>query len=186
MWEAIIGVGGTLAGTLLGWLLAKWKTGKLKINLGNLYNEQFHRCGANYGAYIPDKKESEVYSYSVDFDISLYNESERTKTIRDLTLSFRDVNNNELFAKKVDNGETQRLVSNHFKIDKVGVVNLSGFAGLDIKARVSVGENNIDNLYRTKKIYLCYKNEKFKTNEKLLCEDFIPSEKQILEEINNG
>lgn len=186
MWEALIGVGGTLAGTLLGWLLAKWKTGKIKIKLGELHNEQFHRNGSNYGASIPGLKESEVYSYSVDFDIALYNESEKTKTIRDLTLSFRDCNNNELFSKVIDDGETQRLVSHYFKIDKVGVINLSGFAGMDIQARVSVGRSNLDNLYKTKNIYFCYKDEKFKTKEKLLCTNFNLKEKQILEEKNNG
>ena len=177
------GLLGTLLGTILGWLLAKINFGGITIKLTNIYDQHFYRNVSKYLTGIPGKLESEVYSVSFKFVIKLYNSNEKIKVIRDLQVQFIDNEGKILFSKDVKNYETQRFVNQHFwKIDDVGVVNIAGKAGIDIVAQISVGGNNVSQLYKAKRIMFVYNNEKFKTKKKCLCKSLCLDEPIVLEE----
>ncbi|MBQ4099357.1 MAG: hypothetical protein IJC87_04460 [Clostridia bacterium] len=177
------GLLGALLGTILGWLLAKINFGGITIKLTNIYDQQFYRNGSKYFTGVPGKLESEVYSVSFKFVIKLYNSNEKIKVIRDLQVQFIDNEGKILFSEDVKNYETQRCVNQHFwKIDDVGVVNIAGKAGIDIVAQISVGGNNVSQLYKAKRIMFVYNNEKFKTKNKCLCKSLCLDEPIVLEE----
>ncbi len=168
MWESIIGVAGTLLGTLLGWVLATIKIGRLKIGLSNIKNEKYYRQDTE--RRLRAQKVGEVYSYAFEFQIKLYNTSEKTKVMRELEVVFYDDKKKELFAEKVKNLGTERVVNKFiYQIDEFGVMNLGGFSGVDLNAKVSTG--NIENLYKTKSIYLRYKKGNFHIKKKKI-QDF--------------
>lgn len=185
MWEAIIGVAGTILGTILGWLLAKVNVGAIKIHFSKIYNESYERNGKYFGASIPNKQEGEVYHYSAKFDILLYNNSEQMKTIRNTYLSFRNEENKELFKEIINDYATQRYIGRFWHIDKLGVINLEGKSGLDITASFNVS-SYIDALYQTTKIYFCYEDGKFKAKELLLCDNYKPNKEKIIGGKKNG
>ena len=74
--EAVIGVAGTLLGTILGWGLGKIPTGRLTLQITSTNSnvERFDRLNKRR-----DKQEGEIRSYKEEFVISLYNSSNEPK-----------------------------------------------------------------------------------------------------------
>lgn len=86
VFTAVIGIIGTLAGTILGWFLNNIsRRGKIKA----FVVEWDERCELNdTGRMVdsPSYEEAEYYSYSITLDI--YNSSSDTKIMRDFRMEF--------------------------------------------------------------------------------------------------
>lgn len=176
MWEAVIGVCGTLAGVLLGWLLGKAKNGKLNFWFDNLYDEE-----------ITESENSKNIYYRAKFNLKLYNSGDKPAIAMDLKVVFKDSESNIVFEDKIyDRTKTKATNYGIFR-EKIDIVNLSGLTGTEIKAEISVNCANEQQIEKTKKIYLSYRNSKEKTKEILICnKDLEKCFKDLEKEKNNG
>ena len=81
IWAAIIGVGGTLIGTLLGWLLGKINVGKLRIKVDFVQEEPY---------YLNSEGKQKFNYYDFQMVISLFNNSSKNIVFRDVEMLFVD------------------------------------------------------------------------------------------------
>lgn len=83
---AVIGIVGTLAGTVLGWLLNNVsRRGKLKAFVTK-WNEDYEFNDAGSMVGVPSYDEAEHYCYELAFDV--YNSSSDTRIMRDFRIEF--------------------------------------------------------------------------------------------------
>ena len=162
MWESIIGVCGTLAGTVLGWFLARSKKGKLKIKFSKLYEEQAEDI--NDGTSMPIK------SYRTNIDLKLYNSGDKPTIARDFEVSFRNNDGKEILRKGIYDDTKTKVFSYGTHYEFIDVVNVSGLSGRDLKALIIVSHDNVDLIKNAKSLYLIYKNDKFKEKQIKICE----------------
>lgn len=88
---ALIGVGATLAGTVLGWILNNFSNhGKLNIFVSS-WKEDFQYN--SHGAMASCSKREEVQCYSYNISLDLYNSSGNTKIMRNIQIVFNDGKN---------------------------------------------------------------------------------------------
>ncbi|MPM30902.1 hypothetical protein SDC9_77455 [bioreactor metagenome] len=162
--EAIIGVIGTILGTILGWVLNSVSNhGKLYLYVSSwddnfLYNE--------VGCLVPciSKEKAEYYSYKLTLDI--YNSSSEARIMRDITIIYSD-DKCELH-KSVPKDDTTRYSSGSISFyNDIAPVNIPPKAIIQLKLHDgSHHQNNgLDYIWKTRKIYLTYKNEKSKTTK---------------------
>ena len=86
IFTAVIGIIGTLAGTILGWFLNKIsRCGKLKA-FGVEWDERYELNDTGRMVDSPSYGEAEHYAYSITLDI--YNSSSDTKIMRDFRMEF--------------------------------------------------------------------------------------------------
>ena len=161
--EAVIGVAGTLLGTILGWGLGKIPTGRLTLQITSTNSnvERFDRLNKSR-----DKQEGEIRSYKEEFVISLYNSSNEPKTIRELFVVLKDEKNTEILRCAVKDASTTRLMGSIWETEQTGVINLTGKTGKDIKAFFLTKEAEL--LLQAKSVWLEYKDEKFRTKQVIL------------------
>lgn len=153
IWAAIIGVGGTLIGTLLGWLLGKINVGKLRIKVDFVQEEPY---------YLNSEGKQKFNYYDFQMVISLFNNSSKNIVFRDVEMLFVDSKRKKLFTQSVK--DLDRIIYHRpfYDIEDIGVINIPPQTGLDIKAKIFV--HDFEQLKKAKEIYLLYKNKKF--NEK--------------------
>lgn len=85
---ALIGVGATIAGTTLGWVLNNLSNrGKLNVYI-SLWEDSFKHN--HIGRMIPCFKREEVQSYTYKASFDLYNSSGNTKIMRNIQIAFSD------------------------------------------------------------------------------------------------
>lgn len=159
--EAILGIVGTLLGTVLGWLLARWNIGKLYISLDSFEEKIYRLDGAGGIAQI---ETGEFLYAELNFIIHLYNSFPITRAIRECELVFLDSADSELTRMPISDEGSRHVYAHAVHYDSVGIVNLDGYTSKDIKAQISI--NDIDLLHKVSKIEFHYKNEKRK--EKVL------------------
>ncbi|MBQ7236719.1 MAG: hypothetical protein IJX03_06170 [Clostridia bacterium] len=149
---ALIGVAGTLMGTIIGWLLGKIDFGKLLLRIKEpKEKENWH---SDYG-----DKEEKLNNISFSFTINLYNSSNNNRVFRNAKIILNDGKNDLLTLplKDLDNVKT----SNYFCIiGDINMINISPKTGIDLNAKFYVKDFN--ELKTSKKVYLIYENEKFK------------------------
>jgi len=155
---AIIGVCGTLLGTILGWFLSKVKLGKIRKSVSEIEKIDYGRHHSPPTIYDVKGK---LYYYAFGFTLSLYNTSDKNKTLRDFQFVFCN-KGKELFRQKLN--EKNRY--NTWREDPeplADVINIEGFSGMDISGFVVAYE--VDKLFETTNCYIAYKDEKFKTKK---------------------
>lgn len=151
---ALIGVGATIAGTVLGWILNNLSNkGKLNIYVSS--------CKVNFlkpdlmGGMIKCSNKSEVEEFKYFVSCDLYNSSGNQKIMRDIKICFNDGKKDlKLFNCNTILNIPAKTVCNKF------------FSNV-IFSEVA----NIDFIWKTKKIYLVYTNEKNKTERILIKEE---------------
>ena len=85
---ALIGVGATIARTVLGWVLNNLSIrGKLIFYI-SLWDDSFKHN--HIGEMIPCSKREEVQSYTYKASFDLYNSSGNTKIMRNIQIAFSD------------------------------------------------------------------------------------------------
>lgn len=165
---ALIGVGATLAGTILGWLLNNFSNkGKLYIYVSSWKDEFKHR--STLGEFIPctKKEECESYSYKVSFD--LYNSSGNTKIMRNIRLIFSD-GKKDIKIKVPYDEATKKYSHSLVYYDKVVPINIPPKVVIKLELHNSFWhqDGGTDFIWNTRKVYLEYTNEKNKVKRKLI------------------
>lgn len=153
----IIGIAGTVLGTILGWLLQLISNNKGKIHI---YETGFQQ----------QKSGSEEYAYIIK--LFIYNASCRQQCVRNVRFAFAQSRHKVLFESIPGEGnccfDKVRTISK----DKVGMISVNSFAQKEyVLSDLIVGEN-YKKLLEVKKIYLLYEDRKNHTKRKIIKKDF--------------
>ena len=156
--EAIIATISTVVGTILGWILANIRFGKISITLTDFKEEPLYATPTTM--HVPGKQANELYHVALYCTIQIYNSSQINKAIRNCELSFTGANGKELFSLLGKDKETIHTHGAIYNYDDIEIVNIEPFASKNVKLVVYV--RDIDAMYEAKSIYLKYKNERLK------------------------
>ena len=164
---ALLGVLATIAGTVLGWFLNNLSNrGKLNIFVSS-WEDSFTYNSIGSMVTCTKREEVECYSYKVSFD--LYNSSGIAKIMRNVQIVFTDGKNDvERHTPKDD--ATKRYSHPVVYYDKVEPINIPPKAvmKLDLHDGVWDKDGKLDFIWKTKKVYLVYADEKNKVRRKLI------------------
>lgn len=160
--EAIIGIVGTLLGTILGWVLGRVDFGRLTTAFNNTVYE-FSVPGSMCS--IPGVKSNEVNLYKIGTTMQLYNSSNTNRVVRNVQFVFCDEKNDLLSVDAADD-ETRQNIPHSIRYENMEIANIPACTGIDLK--IHVYTEDIDQVLKTKKIYIQYKNQRLKTKRVLL------------------
>lgn len=165
---ALIGVGATIVGTVLGWILNNLSNkGKLNIFVSS-WEDSFEHSNL-LGEMIPCSKCSEVEYYTYKISLDIYNSSGNTRIMRNIQIVFSD-GKHDLRKETPQDDATKRVSSPIVYYDDVGPINIPPKKVINVAlhggARNKDGE--LDFIWMSQKVYLTYANEKNKIRRKLL------------------
>lgn len=161
MKESMIGVIGTLLGTILGWVLNSLsQKGKTSIFV-NKWKQSFKYNNSGFIEECPIKDKVEFYSYDLQLDI--YNSSGKNEIIRDVRIMF--FNNDQLLFSNRPKDDSTRRVNGHMTFyEELESFNIPPNCIIPIHLRggFNKSEECFDSLWEANKILLTYKNSKNK------------------------
>lgn len=159
---ALIGVGATIAGTVLGWALNNLSNrGKLNIYVSS-WEDKFQYNDIGEMVLCSKREEVQSYTYKASFD--LYNSSGNTKIMRNIQIAFSD-GKRDIEKQTPQDDATKRCSSLMVFYDDVKPINIPPKAviKLDLHNGSWTKEGELDYIWKTKKVYLIYNDEKNKT-----------------------
>lgn len=170
---ALIGVGATIAGTVLGWMLNNLSNrGKLNIFVSSW--EDSFKYNNNIGEMVPCSKREDVESYSYKVSFDLYNSSGNTKIMRNIQIVFSD-GKNDIEKQTPQDDATKRYSHPMVFYDKVEPINIPPKAviKLDLHDGAWDKDGKLDFIWKSKKVFLVYTDEKNRVRRKLIkAEDY--------------
>ena len=165
---ALIGVGGTLAGTVLGWVLNNiTNRGKLQIYTSK-WKDCFERHD-NYGGVCSAESRSETNGLSCDYSLDMYNSTGNVRIMRDIKFVLSDDKND--FETQIPNDATTRRTSaGRVRFDEINALNIppKTVMRLDLHNGIWNHECIPDFIWKVKKVYLTYTDEKNKSHRVLI------------------
>ena len=185
---ALIGVGATIVGTVLGWMLNNLSyRGKLNVFVSS-WKDSF-KYNNSRGEMVPCSKREEVQSYTYEVSFDLYNSSGNTKIMRNIQIVFAN-GKDDIEKQTPKDDSTKRYAHSMVYYDDVEPVNIPPkvVIKLDLHKGAWDKDGELDFIWKTKKIYLVYIDEKNKTRRILIkSEDYENYYKNhISEEKENG
>lgn len=169
---ALIGVFGTLLGTLLGWWLNSLsQKGKLSLYIAS-WEDKFEHNELGEMVRSSNKAEAELYSCKVALDI--YNSSAETKIMRNVQLVFAS-DNREIRACTPNDHTSERFVARSHRYDKIGPINIppKTVINITLSSYEWKKDNSLQDYWEINNIYLRYIDEKNKTRKiPILQEDY--------------
>ena len=146
---AILTVIGSLGGTLLGWLLGKWRKSKISVVIDeiNEKDETFHPAGA-----IIDNG---VKKYTLYFRIRLYNSGDINGVMRNLKVKYYHKGLHVLSNKVINAKNFSYFTLTEFEY--LDNINVKPNIGEDYYCVIILDEKPVNQLP-----FLCYVNEKNK------------------------
>lgn len=118
----VVGVVGTLAGTVLGWALNSIsRRGTLHVYVTRWKNTFFYNN--KWGEFVsaPSFSSSESYDYALDLDV--YNSSATTLIMRDIHIEFMSSSDEVLYSEVPDDAST-RHGDRFIQYDKLEIANI--------------------------------------------------------------
>lgn len=165
---ALISVGATIAGTVLGWVLNNLSNrGKLNIYVSS-WEDKF-QYNDDIGEMVSCSKSEEVQSYSYKVSFDLYNSSGNTKIMRNIQIAFSD-GKSDIEKQTPKDDATKRFSSPMVFYDDVEPINIPPKAviKLDLHNGSWDKDGELDYIWKTKKVYLLYTDEKNKMKRMLI------------------
>lgn len=189
---ALIGVGATIVGTVLGWGLNNFSNrGNLNIYISS-WKDEFQKNDA--GEINSAKKRSEVEYYQFNASLDIYNSSGETRIMREVEIAYyydRTLLKTLIPLDDATRKGTNQCIPVHF--DELGVLNIPPKSVVSIsihKGMWDIGgkEGTLNFLWKTNNIKIRYRNEKNKIKIKKInnvdySNHFIS---QNTEEVTNG
>ena len=169
---AIIGVGGTLLGTILGWLLNNLsRKGKLNTYVLS-WKDSFEYN--SLGSMIPSKsvEQTELYYYTLALDI--HNSSSEPRIMRDIKIVFSN-GKTDVYTEVPDDDSSKRHSGPITLYDKVLPQTIPAKSVFHISLRGGKWKSDTEDLYiwSVKRVYLEYINDKNRKKRVLLyCDDY--------------
>ena len=168
--NAIIGIIGTLLGTILGWLLNQLSSkGKLKIFPAKWEDELYYFYS---GVKRTAETVEQIKNYSYRCFLDVYNASSEPRVLRDVRIVFRN-KKEELLSSVPQDEDTLHGESRLAYFDNIGPLTIGAKSAVRIKIRDSEqnGEGRDSFIWKTKRIYLTYRNEKNRLKRVLIHEE---------------
>lgn len=165
---ALIGVGATIAGTVLGWVLNNLSNrGKLNIFVSSWKDNFQHKN--SFGEMVPCSKREDVQNYFYNVSLDLYNSSGNTKIMRNIKIVFNDGKDDIEKHTPMDDA-TKRFSHPLVFYDKVEPINIPPKAVIKLNLHEGAWnqDGKLDFIWESKKIYLVYTDEKNKVRRKLI------------------
>ena len=185
---ALIGVGATIAGTILGWILnALSNSGSLKVFV-SFWEDSFKHL-SSFGEMVPCVNRAEVQNFSYKVSLDLYNSSGNIKIMRNIRIVFSDGKHDIKIETPLDDA-TKRSSPPMVFCDKVGPINIPPKTVINIMFHGGASNQNgeLDFIWKSKKVYLLYTDEKNRLRREVLkvedYENYFTTHK--LEEQQNG
>ena len=188
MQVAIVGVAGTVIGTVLGWLLNNFsQRGKLNCYVVS-WKDEFKRNGEEEITNL-DIAQTETQLYSYSFSLDIYNSCASTKIMRGIEVVFMK-GKDELKVDIPFNEATKRTTQHLTFYDKITPINIppKAVAKLNLQNYFWKSEQSIDFIWNSTKVYLRYIDENNKKRKILLNTDLYSNHfnKLTLEENEDG
>ena len=159
---AIIGVVGTLLGTILGWLLSVLSNkGKVSVYLSSWTETFRHKDKEGFMINSASESQAEYFEYECSLDI--YNSSSDTKILRDIKIVFcegKDI----LFESVPDDKKTKRSASARTIFDNVTAQNIppKSVINVELLSGVWIKEAQLERIFYADSVYFEYLDEKSK------------------------
>ena len=167
----LIGIVGTLLGTILGWFLSEIsRRGKLYIYAE--MNDMFEHNHKGTMVISRDQDVAQFYSYSISID--LHNSSGDPRIMRKIELSFSN-GKCELFRITPDDDNTGRRIGPMRYYDKIRPLTIPAKSVVTVNLHGGLWESEdlFSKIWETKEVYLIYKDDKNKEVKVLIkTEDF--------------
>lgn len=154
---ALIGVGGTLLGTILGWLLNSFSgCGKLKIYVTS-WKETFEYNHTGRMINSNSKEQTQSYCYELEFD--LYNSSSDIKIMREIKIEF--LNGKKLSVAQIPYDDAKTVSGQPFySRSYVEPTNVLPKSVLHYKFCRGFGKEDLDDIWKSDKVVLSFLDEK--------------------------
>ena len=165
---ALIGVGATLAGTVLGWFLNNLSN-KGKLNIFVCTWEDSFTHNNSIGEMVPCSERETVQSYSYKVSFDLYNSSGNTKIMRNIQIVFSN-GKFDIEKQTPKDDATKRCSHPMVFYDDVEPINIPPKAviKLDLHGGAWNKDGKMDFIWNSKKVCLVYTDEKNKVRRKLI------------------
>jgi hypothetical protein len=163
---ALIGILGTLGGTVLGWFLNTLsQKGKMNIYISS-WNDEF--TYNNKGCMAPSSSIEQTQYYGYKLSMDLYNSSGEIKIMRNIKILFTN-GKSILFQSIPKDDQTKRISSPMTYYDDISPVNIPAKSVININLHNGVWEKNdsLEFIWNVKSVYLVYTDEKNK-NKKIM------------------
>ena len=165
--DAIIGVIGTILGTILGWFLNSLSTkGKLKIYV-SLWEDNFEYNDVGSMAPSESKEQTECYRYNLTLDV--YNSSSETKILRNIKIEFGD--GKDILHTSIPKDDATMRGNGHVAFyDRIVPLNVPPKAIIQLKLHDGKWHTNggLDFVWKTQIVYLTYDDEKGKEKRMII------------------
>ena len=165
---AILGIIGTLMGTVLGWVLnGLSQRGKLAISVVTL-DEAFQQPD-HLGGYKKCGNIEEAEHYCCESTVEIYNRSRETRIMRGIRLVF--MNNKKILFSVIPKDKNKRIESrqlSHYEDVTVENVSARNVISLTLLAGLNRTDGNWVHLVDSNRIMLEYNDEKNKTKHIVL------------------
>lgn len=157
---AILGIIGTIGGTILGWFLNNLsQKGKLNIFISS-WKDEFESRG-EMGCMVKSSSIEQTERYLYRLSMDLYNSSGETKIMRNIEIVFAK---NKCELKSIVPKDDATEVSSKFSIryDDIEPINISPKSVKKIVVHNSFGKEDLNFIWETNNVFLRYINEKNK------------------------
>ena len=165
---AIIGVIGTLLGTVLGWFLNVLSNkGKITVYLSS-WTDAF-RHNDNEGFMTNSTSESQAEYYEFECSLDIYNSSSDTKILRDIKIVFQR-GKTILFGIDPDDKKTKRKASGRIIYDRITAQNIppKSVVRVDMVSGLWIKEAQLERVFSTDSVHLEYLDEKNKLHRTMI------------------
>lgn len=184
---ALIGVGAAIVGTVLGWVLNNLSNkGNLHIFV-SYWKDSFKYNSLGVKVQCIKSEEVQGYTYKCSFD--LYNSSGNVKIMRNIQIVFTD-GKNDIEKQTPKDNASKRYSNSMVFYDEVEPINIPPKAVIKLNLHGGAWNkgDELDFIWKTKKIYLVYTNEKNKAKRILIKEEDYSNyfENHKCEESQNG
>lgn len=157
---ALLGILGTMGGTILGWILNNLsKHGKLNIYVSEWKDEFEHNSDIGEMVVSSSIEQTEYYSYTLSLD--LYNSSSETKIMRNIEVVFMN-GKEELCYNTPKDDSTKRVIHPIVFYDDILPINIPPKSIVHINLHNGFWNENgsLDFIWRTTHLFLRYVDEK--------------------------
>lgn len=160
---AIIGVLGTLLGTVLGWILNNIsRKGKLQFYVLS-WKDSFLKDIGGVSADSCKKEDVDYYAYECSIDV--YNSSSETKIMRNIEVVFAN-NDTELWCERTNDYDSKYYIVGIPQYNELELINIPPKTAMKLSVQNSRRDRDngeLDFLWESNKIFIRYTNEKNKT-----------------------
>ena len=170
VYPEIIGVIGTLLGTVLGWLLSNLSQ-RGKLNTYPTWQDEFQH-NDNRGGMENSKSKEEAKLYMYHFTLDLYNSSGEPQIMRKIEVTFFH-DKDELFRDTPEDDSTGRSSGPLRFYDEVLPITIPAKTVYTVKLHGGFwdSDNRFSQIWRTNKIMLTYRDSKDREQKVLINEE---------------